>query len=277
MLRAKNEARFLPELIGYHVLLGVEHFYVYDNNSTDQLGDALAPLVARGLVTIVPWPNVPASPSCYRHFFDQFAASSQWVAFIDADEFIVESRPGTLLATLQQRQHDAALALNWRYFGSSFHERVPVGLLIENFRMANRGFDRHIKVIAQPQHIRRHYNSHNFIYSFGRFARALDRKIVAGSRLRSLREGPDISINHYVYRSRENYLAKTGYGFVDREGFQARGRRVEYVDTEFGNHNDVEVSDLGDRMGPAVAGFLRTCGYGEPYLSKTPEMGTAVE
>ena len=33
MIRAKDEARFLPEWLAHHLELGVEHVWVYDNNS----------------------------------------------------------------------------------------------------------------------------------------------------------------------------------------------------------------------------------------------------
>ena len=50
----QNEAPFLPEWLEYHALytVGVEHFYLYDDGSSDELRTAIAPHVARGLVTL---------------------------------------------------------------------------------------------------------------------------------------------------------------------------------------------------------------------------------
>ena len=47
--------------VAYHHLLGIEHFYIYDNNSTDSdtLRLRLRPFMAAGLVTYVNWPFSP--------------------------------------------------------------------------------------------------------------------------------------------------------------------------------------------------------------------------
>jgi hypothetical protein len=39
---AKNEGRYLQEWIEYHKLLGVEMFYIYDNESTDNTQSCIA-------------------------------------------------------------------------------------------------------------------------------------------------------------------------------------------------------------------------------------------
>lgn len=41
----KNEAPYMKEWIDYHRLVGVEKFYVYDNESTDSLLSVLAPYI----------------------------------------------------------------------------------------------------------------------------------------------------------------------------------------------------------------------------------------
>ena len=50
----QNEAPFLPEWLEYHALytVGVEHFYLYDDGSTDELAATLAPYLAAGLATL---------------------------------------------------------------------------------------------------------------------------------------------------------------------------------------------------------------------------------
>ena len=80
MVRVKDEARFLPEWLAHHVTLGVEHVVVYDNNSTDDLASAVAPFVGRGLVTVVDWPAIPASPGANLDFLRRFGPSTAWVA-----------------------------------------------------------------------------------------------------------------------------------------------------------------------------------------------------
>ncbi len=39
----KNEASYLKEWIEYHEMIGIEHFYLYNNNSDDNYRDILQP------------------------------------------------------------------------------------------------------------------------------------------------------------------------------------------------------------------------------------------
>ena len=44
----KNEARYLAEWLEFHLLAGVEHFFLYNNNSTDDHREVLAPYLRAG-------------------------------------------------------------------------------------------------------------------------------------------------------------------------------------------------------------------------------------
>ena len=59
----KNEAKYIKEWIEFHRIVGVEHFYLYNNGSTDRIYKVLRPYIRQGIVTLVEWPerikNVP--------------------------------------------------------------------------------------------------------------------------------------------------------------------------------------------------------------------------
>jgi len=48
-----------PQWIEYHRLLGVEHFYIYDNNSEDTILARLQAYMDAGVVTYIHWPFRP--------------------------------------------------------------------------------------------------------------------------------------------------------------------------------------------------------------------------
>ena len=48
-----------PQWIEYHRLLGVEHFYIYDNNSEDAILARLQGYMDAGVVTYIHWPFRP--------------------------------------------------------------------------------------------------------------------------------------------------------------------------------------------------------------------------
>jgi len=271
VIRIKNEARFLPELLAHHRLLGVEHFYLYDNNSTDDVAAVLQPFVEAGLATIIPWPTVPASPSCYIDFFNRYAADSEWVAFLDADEFLVEQSEGLLLDFLKSHPTWPALAVNWTYFGSSLHERIPNGLVMSNFQLANAQMSSHVKVIARPDQVVAYYNSHNFIYRALGVSRDVNGAPALGSVLAWPHPGSQpIRINHYVYRSREDYMAKASGSYVDAEGARSSARREAFAEPEFRHHIAATNSFAAEAYAERVEGFLHGLGYGQPYVSTDP-------
>jgi hypothetical protein len=240
MVRVKDEARFLPEWMAYHSVLGVEHFYVYDNSSSDGLAERIAPFIEAGLVTLIGWPQRPISPSADNHFLAHHATDSRWVAFLDADEFI-RMHSGDLADLLRANASHPALAINWRYFGSSGFDQLPPGLVIENFTAADATFDRHVKVIAQPRRIRRYRNPHNFLYNGARLARTAGGRRVFASFV-TPDPNPQVSLSHYVYRSRSDYARKVMRGYATSRGADDRARREERIEQEFHRHNSVIVA-----------------------------------
>lgn len=53
----RNISKFLREWALYHSSIGVDHFFIYDNGSEDNLAGLVAQLISAGLnITTVPWP-----------------------------------------------------------------------------------------------------------------------------------------------------------------------------------------------------------------------------
>jgi Glycosyltransferase family 92 len=273
MVRVKDEARFLPEWLAHHTNVGVEHVVLYDNNSTDDLAGSVGPFVERGLATVVPWPTIPASPGAHIDFLRRFGPTSEWVAFFDADEFLVERTPGELdrlLATTTA----PALALNWRYYGSAGHDAIPAGLVTERFDRADAKDNRHVKVIARPEQVVAYRNSHNFYYRRGRLARATDGRRVFGSFVAPPPQS-GLVLNHYVYRSRQDYERKARHGFVDASGARDRARQADLAEREFTRHNEVS-APLPAATLAATAARLADLGYPDDLYRARSAPGGAV-
>jgi Glycosyltransferase family 92 len=268
MVRVKDEARFLPEWIAYHVCLGVEHCYVYDNDSTDDLAAVIRPFVEAGHATIIPWPTIPVSPSAHNDFLARFGPACRWVAFLDADEFLVERTPGVLRAVLGASARRPAVAVSSRYFGSGGFERIPDGLVIDRFDRANARMNDHVKVIARPDEIHRYRNPHNFYYRLGRLARTPDGRPVFGSFVRS-RTVPDLVLHHYLYRSREDYERKARRQYPTEAGTPGPSRRPELAGDKFGAHNDVRVT-VPVPAKQATARLLGDLGYPPALFERQP-------
>ncbi len=56
-LMFRDSASYLEEWLQFHLRVGVEHFYLYDNESQDDFESVIQPLVAAGKITLHRWPG----------------------------------------------------------------------------------------------------------------------------------------------------------------------------------------------------------------------------
>ena len=115
----KNEAPFLKEWIEYHEMIGVQHFYLYNNNSEDNYEEVLRPYIERGMVTLIDWPYDQAQVKAYKHFYDSYRRETQWVSFLDVDEFFCPRFKDNLMDWLKSKEKYPVLLIYWRMFGTS--------------------------------------------------------------------------------------------------------------------------------------------------------------
>lgn len=84
-----NVAKFLPEWGTFHSHVGVDRFILYDNNSDDELDEALAWLSDRHVqVTRYPWPWPKTQEAGFSHCAVATRDLCEWVLFVDVDEFV---------------------------------------------------------------------------------------------------------------------------------------------------------------------------------------------
>src|ERR1700755_2182278 len=84
----RNEGPYILEWIAFHRCVGVEHFFIYDNESTDETSEILQMLQEAGIVTRIPWTTADASAidppvgpqlPAYRHFIEHYKDRTNWV------------------------------------------------------------------------------------------------------------------------------------------------------------------------------------------------------
>jgi hypothetical protein len=133
----KNESQWLPEWIEYHRrAIGADHFYLYNNDSTDEFEKVLAPYVASQVVEVIDWsssdtahrvsdpfdaPWIPYQVGAYHDCLKRARGVAKWVAMIDIDEFIVPIKPRFFRQMLckAERERRGAITIDWRIFGTS--------------------------------------------------------------------------------------------------------------------------------------------------------------
>lgn len=216
-IMSKDDEECLIENINYHALLGVEHFYIYDNNSQVPLKETLKDFKN---VTVELFDDTHISkgayPKCQHKCFIDHKDEYEWIAFVCTDEFIVlKNGCLSLVDFLKDYNSFGGLGINWRCFGSSGHQKKQTSV-IKSFTTykSNNPSNRHIKTIVNTKYCvgkRFPANCHSFAYTPGKYCVNENFSKITSMHANSWNDPPTlqkIQINHYCVRSREDYRLK---------------------------------------------------------------------
>lgn len=211
---AKNEGPYFKEWIEWHLDHGVEKFYIYDNESTDDTKDILLPYIQSGVVEYKYWPGYRRQLAAYDDCLEHFRFASRWIAFIDLDEFIVPVKDASIPEFLKRFESFAAVEVNWLVYGSGGRKTKSPGTMMERFRFHSRPdhyLNRHVKSIVDPRRVFTMIGCHEAAKISGFVADSHGQPVKKNFREREPQQDI-IRINHYAVRSYEEFLEKQARG-----------------------------------------------------------------
>ena len=222
----KNEGPYIKEWLDYHLLAGVNHFFIYDNESPDNQKEVLQPYIERGLVTYIFFPGKSPQFPAYNDAIKRFRFFCRYMAFIDGDEFIFPQENKSITETVDEILADkpqaGALAINWHMFGSNFQRKADFsrGVLERFTRRADDNkysepgnLNFFIKDVVIPLHTDYFDGPHQMHHFEGYFSVNEDGNPV----FIWTNEPPTtkkLVINHYNTKSLEEFLAKRNRGYA---------------------------------------------------------------
>ncbi len=239
----KNDGNYLTEWLNYHLAAGVDHFYLYDNGSSDDTSEILEPYVEAELVDYFSVSGEDMQIPVYNDATRRFKFMTKYMAFLDIEDFIFPKTAQSVLEVvdeiLSQDPRAAALTVNWQIFGSNNLEKADFEKeVLDRFtRRAPRNWfepptDKNppagnifVKTIANPRFIRCVVNPHFSFYYDGKFA-----VNSAGGRVPYWGCEPvsdKIVINRYFTKSREEFQKKFGENMLL---FEKNNRNDEFDD-----------------------------------------------
>ncbi|MDL2306480.1 glycosyltransferase family 2 protein [Desulfovibrio sp. OttesenSCG-928-C06] len=220
----KDEDPFLDEWLTWHSLIGAEHFYIYDNDSATpaRTHPAVKKYLDAGRATVLEISGKEMQLKVYNHCLQEFGKDNFWIAFIDLDEFICLRTPGREIMDvrplLAEFEDQAGLGLNWQPFTSNGLLGSPDDLVISSYTRipVKRNRDNcHIKSIMRPPHAVSAKNAHTFLTSPGyQMVNEEHRPIPQGWPFSQPSYGR-IWLNHYHYKSQQDYEFKIARGRAD--------------------------------------------------------------
>lgn len=204
----KNENQYLTEHLEENARAGVEHFYIYDNESSTPVSDFIEKHAPdkRRMCTVEVFPTTKYTQmDCYSHFLTQHRGDTKWCAFIDTDEQF----EGDLLDFCKKHEEILALSFVQTMHGANGQAYADLSkTLKERFRphVLRRQFM--CKCVAQTECIQRQYPHHTDIKDeCWRIPKDRWLKFVNKS-------NPECGLHHYYYRSFEEWLQKIRRGNV---------------------------------------------------------------
>lgn len=217
----KNEAKYIKEWIEFHRIIGIDHFYLYNNNSNDNYEEVLSEYIKSGIVELVDWEKNQAQMEAYKDCISKKKNETNWLGFIDIDEFIVPIKYNNIKIFLKKFEKVGSINIYWKMFCSSGKLDRKTNLVTNDFvvswpKLTNIGkcfFNTAYTFDLSKKNSLLHHNlytkrlgisippvnSANKFTTFG---------------IHRYKKNIDIQINHYFTKTYEEYKAKKAKGDV---------------------------------------------------------------
>jgi hypothetical protein len=241
----RNEAPYLKEWIEYHRMAGVEHFWLYNDKSTDNWQEVLQPYIEQGIVDVTYWPS-PPGPSytstqveAFKDGIKRARGNTKWIALIDIDEFLLPMQDRNIPECLENHFAGvSAIYVNWHNFGTGgvyIPQGEPILFKLTACSLLTHSDNNIGKSIVRPEYVNLNavWYPHHFSLVPNAYYVNGDREIMPFSGYDLPTDGKHhgqfIRINHYVLRD-ENFYRNVRLVSADR-GISNKNALLEHYDS----------------------------------------------
>lgn len=206
----KDENDYINEWLEWHINIGFQHFYIYDNGSKILIKNSVNEKYL-SYCTFIDFSNETEQiqSKCYAHALKSLKKDVKWLAFIDTDEFIRLVNNDNINDFLKEYEKFDGIYIKWNIYNAN-------GLIKKDNRSQRERFTQISnymplgpigKSIIQPEKI------YNMSYHFpagwkGQYKMVdSDKKIIETSLTRTMPINK-IVVDHYFTRSYEEWMEK---------------------------------------------------------------------
>jgi len=207
-LVAKDEEYYLKEWCEYHLRIGFDTLIIYDNGSQMPIRQVLQEFVDIGRVIVHEAPGPFEQSQFYTSCIEQYKTEYKWIAFIDSDEFIFPKKTTNIKIFLAEYEDYGGVAANWVNFGTSGLLKRKDNSQIFNFVLTDGDESSTVKSIVQPMKVESQ-GIHGATFLPDHYAVSSDHIPLHQNCYSSPFVNDKIQINHYVFRSWEDYERKS--------------------------------------------------------------------
>ena len=223
---ARNEDRTVREWIDYHLKLGFDRIFMYQNDWTCE--------VEHERLTKLRFDGRAVQVQSYNHWLgSENRKDFDHAAFIDCDEFIVLHKHKTISDFLSEFDHPVGVSPNWVVFSGGGQESPYPNpeSLIKRFTFRGEKPDKHVKTILNLRSDAVMHTPHS------------PNRPTADTRRNHIQgpfnpDGPTdvIQLNHYYFKSKLEWSERVARGKISMHGT----RPVEEWDQNSPNFHDVQ-------------------------------------
>jgi hypothetical protein len=220
---AKNEDYYIKEWVEYHLKLGFDKIYIFENDWTCKYENEK--------IIKKPYNGKHRQVECYNEFLSKNKTEYDWAAFFDVDEFLVLKKHKNIKDFLNDYENYPAIGINWVLFGDNGLTEVINNnySLLQRFTKRQNSTNSHIKTITKLNHSSHFINPH-----------CLNSEWYDTNKLKN--EGPfnkntsiDIAqLNHYFSKTIEEFNQKINRGRANSK------KTLDIKHHESHNFNEIE-------------------------------------
>lgn len=216
-LLIKDENTYINEWLDWHISLGFEHFYIYDNGSRIPVSESVE-RIYKPYCTFVDFSGQYQNTQldCYHDAMSNYGKNVKWMAFIDTDEFIRTIDGSDINDFLIDYENYDGIFIRWITYNANGLWKKDSRPQRERFtRVAERIQNKPIgKSIIRPDRIN-FSGTHFPDGKIGQYNMVDSNKNFMKTSFQDFSDDDKIVIDHYFTRSYEEWLEKAERGSCD--------------------------------------------------------------
>jgi hypothetical protein len=244
---AKKETDYIEEFVKYHLALGFEYIYIYDNEDVPTYENILNKYIDK--IKVIHLPNNNYYKPVQYMALDDFIVNYlnvndkiTHVIHIDIDEFIVLKKHNNICDFITEYiiNDCEGIAINWRFFGSGGLIQKTSEPVTCRFTTCEINGNKHIKTLFKKDNFARYNTCHDVYLSKG-FIKNTKGGVVNGPYNEDI-DFSVIQLNHYKCKTYTEYFNSRQRGRADKNNHKIENRME--INSSFNTYDINEVHDM---------------------------------
>lgn len=217
----KKEHHYIKEWLSYYRSIGVEKFFIFNNNKPDKTRQEMLKLPFAKDIVVSNF--LDYSPNrihnAYKKAIKFYKEQTEWMIFCNIDEFYMFSTPTNMQTFLRDYRKHSAVAVPTMQYGSSGYINRPQSvkdtICLSNYLYRQKKICRKINTIVKPADITGFIDlnvwkttKHTVTENYDLLPNFLRKDIRGDFLYKKFQKASKLRINNYITKSQQDFLQK---------------------------------------------------------------------